>query len=448
MSSALSSAVAGPGGAGPLESALARLTDPAGSDADRREAADGIRDLVQDMTLAQHEITGALIAVQDRMTALRALTQINVESLGEAEADVRMLTEARTMTDSDTVVLVGDDTHLYAGPDPEAAAALVRLVRDQLAAPRQVPIAVTDGGATVVAVLRQPDPFRRALGFARDGWAFTTGDLQLVEAVMSATDMMQTLTRMHLEAVERAAIAQEHQAASSLAQAVLAQPLPRVDGVELFCSSMPASLAGGDFHVFAVVDGRLWFAVGDVAGKGLPAAIVMSRAVSATRVALRTSLDPGAAVAAVSAELYDYLGDVGVFVTLVVGVLDPADGTVRACNAGHSPVLVRQQGRVRPVAADTAPVGVLEIEDPTVTELRLAPGDALLVGSDGLAEQEDGAGELFGYVRLEQVLAGGPSSAEELGRQVLAAVAGHADGTAPSDDCTLVVLTPSGAVAR
>ena len=412
-------------------------------------AADAIRHATDELTLALHEITAALITTQDRLAALRALTRANVTSLGQTEAEVEMLHQAMALTDSDTVVLTGRGSFQFVGSDRAAAAEIAGKVIDAAAhrPATRTPFTIDDATA-VVAPLGPSGATNSLFGFARTaGPPFTTGDLQMIEAVVGATEMMHTLTRLHSEAVQRAAMEREHQAASTLAQAVLSSPIPDLDGIDIFASSVPASLAGGDFLVLSTVGNVLWFAVGDVAGKGLPAAIVMTRAVSATRVAFLThpADDPASALAAVSAELFAYLDDVGLFVTMVLGSCVVGNGELRLCNAGHSPVLTVSRGVVRAIPASVPPVGVLAAPSPRTELIPFGTGDLLVLGSDGLAEQQDPDGNLFGYERLAELAGEGPAGASLLGPLILDAVAAHADGTPSSDDCTLVVLSSADA---
>jgi serine phosphatase RsbU (regulator of sigma subunit) len=248
---------------------------------------------------------------------------------------------------------------------------------------------------------------------------------------------------MHRLGMQQAAVEREHQMASSLAQAILPAAAPVLDGVDVFAETIPARLAGGDFYTFDVLDGVLWFAVGDVAGKGLPAAIVMTRAVSAARVAFHTHAedDPAGALAAVGEELFDYLHAVGLFVTMALGAYRPGSGILYVCNAGHSPVLTVVHRRTSAVPPTTPPVGVLPTAKGRTQAIPFEFGSALVLGSDGLIEQEDPAGSLYGYERFERKLIEFSGlSLRNMGARLMQDVDRYAHGTAPSDDRTLVVL--------
>ncbi len=418
-------------------------------------AAAEIRRTVGTLTEAADGMTDALVTSQDRLLALRALTRVNVDTLGTDGGTERVLDEALALTDSDAVVLLSEDGSVHVSGDDVAAAELVLRLAAAAESDHAPGLWPTDNGRTVIVRLTESAGHRLVLGFLRrDGAQFDTGDLGLIEAVASATEMMHTLTRLHLQGIRRATIEREHQFASSLAQAVLEAPIPLMDELDVFASSTPASLAGGDFMTFMEVDGVLWFAVGDVAGKGLPAAMVMTRAVSAARVAFLTHRpdDAVGALLAMGRELYDYLDEVGLFVTTVLGAFHPDTGLLHLSNAGHSPVLTITGEGVATVPASAPPLGILPAPAARGFSYTLRPGDALLLGSDGLAEQENGTGELFGYERFRQLCTAAAgihdgsvtASADDLGRTLIAAVAAFADGTAPSDDCTLAVIRREG----
>ncbi|MGS0683844.1 PP2C family protein-serine/threonine phosphatase [Nakamurella sp. GG22] len=393
-------------------------------------------------TGSQERLTEALIRTQDRMDALRALIGIPVDSLDDTKALIMMLTEALELTNSDCAVLLTSDETLIVGSDTLATGLQHRMVPADVVDGGPQPIEFPDGTAVVVALHDGDAP--AALGFARGSdLRYSTGDLQLIDAVVAATDKLLTLARMYREGIARATIEREHQLASTLAQAVLPAGPPKLAGVELFAKVIPADVAGGDFIAFEVLDGVLWFVVGDVAGKGLPAAIVMTRAVSAARVAFHSHShdDPAGALAAVSDELHDYLSGVGLFVTLVVGAHRPGSGVVHVCNAGHSPVVSVADGVASPIPPSMPPIGVVRGRTGRNHAVLLGPGSVLVLGSDGLSEQQDPAEALYGYPRFgQQIAALAGLTVDEMGERLIADVIAFAKGAPPSDDRTLVLL--------
>ncbi|GGM00627.1 PP2C family protein-serine/threonine phosphatase [Nakamurella endophytica] len=422
------------------------MSSPAAADErvgpDSLSVLDRAWELVRSLEESRNRVVEELVDSNDRIADLRALIEVPVGSLDEDSALQTILDVAVELTRSDCAVLLHDGAVTSVG-DAAAVGTLTRrmagLPAGLVAEPRSVPIF---GGTAVVGAC---GPVTGAvLGVARlGGPEYSTGDLQLIEAVVAAAEKMVTLTRLHRAGVQRAAIEREHQLACTLAQAVLPTSPPDVPGLRIFTHTSPARQAGGDFIAFENVGGALWFAVGDVAGKGLPAAVVMTRAISAVRVAFHTHADddPAGALAAVGRELYDFLSDIGLFVTMTIGVHRPGRPAALLCNAGHSPVLSWAGDRCSTVPATMPPLGVVPDSRGRTQAVPLGREDLLLIGSDGLVDQQGPTGAQFGYDTLEQVFAESAAlPVDVLGPALLAAVDQHADGTAASDDCTLVLL--------
>ncbi len=409
---------------------------------DAVSAAERVLRTVRRLDQSQVRLTEALVESHDRMAALRALIAVPVNSLDHTEALTAMLSEALELTDSDCAVLITTSDFLIVGDDAVGAALRRRMVPPELLRREPLPIEFP-GGAAVVAALSDGDGWA-TLGLARStGGQYSTGDLELVDAVVAATDKLLTLTAMYHRDIAQASIEREHQLASGLAQAVLPTEPPRLDGLEIFATVQPAAVSGGDFIVFSERDGVLWFAAGDVAGKGLPAAVVMTKAVSAARVAFYRydEDDAAAALDAIADELFDYLSDTGLFITLVVGAHRPGSGVATICNAGHSPVLLLDGETARAIPPSTPPVGVIRGRPGRNHCVPMAAGEVLVLGSDGLSEQQNPEGELFGYDRFESaVLNRSSRPLAELGESVIAEVTAFAGGTPASDDRTLVLL--------
>ncbi len=380
-----------------------------------------------DATSLLDDVVSALVATQDRLAALTGLTRLSATSSDLDDLLDRALDQALELTDSDAVRLMLPN-----------AMERIRTTRsdDQLRVRRQLseqPMADT-------VMLPLSDDVGGSVCIARTGSPYDTGDVRMLETVVAALDQLLRLDRLHRDGVSRARVQREHQLASELAHAALAWSTPQVDGVELFTSCRPADLAGGDLLVVEKVGSTVWFAVGDVAGKGLPAAMVMTRAVAAVRVAFLTAADPVGAVQAIGAELGSYLSSVGSFLTLLVGRYRIGAEEVALCNAGHSPVLVCEAGRARAVRPSRPPIGI-EVGCGRVDWVPLTAGSLLLVGTDGLAEQPDPAGRQLGYPAFEAIcaeLAG--SAAADAAITLLAEVQAHAAGQPAGDDQTLLVL--------
>ena len=221
---------------------------------------------------------------------------------------------------------------------------------------------------------------------------------------------------------------------------------PRLDIAALI---EPAQLIGGDLYdAFALADGRIVFLVGDVTGKGTPAALFM-----AVTKALAHSL-LGAADAPPLNEVVGELNkelaiDSVVEVTMLCGIIDPATGHVELVNAGHeNPWIVHADGTAREhVMEGGLPLCTVPDYDYPLETLVLAPGEGLVVITDGVREGQDDKGGFFGSERTHAVLAGWTGSAEGLTKRLASAVREFEAGTPPSDDLTVLALRYRGVAA-
>jgi sigma-B regulation protein RsbU (phosphoserine phosphatase) len=228
-------------------------------------------------------------------------------------------------------------------------------------------------------------------------------------------------------------------------------PAPSPDFPIDLCASMePAREVGGDLYDFFVTeDGMLCFLVGDVSGKGMPAALFMARTKSLIRIATElmrsrqgTSARPAEIIGRVNRELCQNNGDM-MFVTLFFAMLGPASGELEFCNAGHNaPYRLNGQGLEVIEGAKGIILGVRPDAVYTTGRTSLAPGESIYVFTDGVTEAADQQGELFAEARLEAVLraAGGCSTAAEIVTSVAEAVRGFVGNALPSDDITMLAV--------
>jgi sigma-B regulation protein RsbU (phosphoserine phosphatase) len=243
----------------------------------------------------------------------------------------------------------------------------------------------------------------------------------------------------------------ELEAARRLQLAMVPQsvPPPSVEfPIDLYASMEPAREVGGDLYdFFATADGRLCFLVGDVSGKGMPAALFMARAKALIHIATDLMRSAGAPagpaeiVARVNRELCRDNGDT-MFVTLFFAMLAPRTGELEFCNAGHNPPYRMNGGTLSPIEGGKGIVlGVQEDAAYATGRLSLAPGESIYVFTDGVTEAADPQGAHFSEERLEAVLraAAGCTSAEIV-KSVAEAVRRFAGEAPPSDDITMLAL--------
>lgn len=249
---------------------------------------------------------------------------------------------------------------------------------------------------------------------------------------------------------ERHVMKKSLELASQIQHHLLPQHAPKVEGFDLFAGADYCDETGGDYYDFVELPpsspggpGRVGMVIADVAGHGIASALVMTSARGVLRSnADRASVDPGALLRAVNTHLYRDV-EVQKFVTMFYGVLDPATSQVLWSSAGHEEgLLLRADGTLTVLGTTGVPLTVLEDETfPTEGPVTLGPGDVLIVGTDGIRECRNPAGEFFETERLlEVVRVNKHMAAGAVYRAVLAAV--HAfRGTSPQqDDITLLVV--------
>jgi sigma-B regulation protein RsbU (phosphoserine phosphatase) len=216
---------------------------------------------------------------------------------------------------------------------------------------------------------------------------FGTRDLHLLQAMASSAALALLNARFAADLVRRERDRRELEIGAEIQRSLLPgrRPLPfPVMGV-----TRSARLVSGDFFDFlALADGRVAFAVGDVSGKGLQAAVLMAKTVSLYHCLAKSETSPGRLLRTLNEEICDTVTR-GMFVTMVVGIYDPAAGTVRLANAGHEPpVLHRSDRTFLAFPASAPPIGILAsagAEDYPEEDIDVGPG-TLYVFTDGLAE--------------------------------------------------------------
>ena len=257
------------------------------------------------------------------------------------------------------------------------------------------------------------------------------------------------------EAADRAALSirqaqlfdEEHRIAAELQRGLLPKHLPVVGGLELAAhyqaGGSAAEEVGGDWYdAFALADGRLGIVVGDVAGRGIPAASAMGQMRSVTRAyALAEQQRRGPAEALTRLNRYQLILDEDQLFTVLYAVVDPGAATVTYANAGHlPPLLLARAGGPQYLPGGGYPIGVEDIEYEELVE-PLATGDALILYTDGLVERR---GESLddGFARLASIASEGPVEAAELCRHVLRGVLPEPEHL--RDDVTVVLVRSTG----
>lgn len=258
------------------------------------------------------------------------------------------------------------------------------------------------------------------------------------------TDLREYITRLTETTAAKERMASELSIAHDLQMSMLPKELPHLAGIDLAAFCQPAREVGGDFYDLRELDdNRLFFMIGDVSGKGVPAALYMAITVSLARAVIQEGGGPAEALTRMNRELARG-NDACMFVTIFCGVLDRTDGTVLYANAGHNPpVFIKSDGsscllEIKPGVA----AGCLDEYVYSEAVCVLPRDAALLLYTDGVTEALDTEGAFFGEDRLLAVTQG-RHSAEGAVTALHTAVAEFAAGAAQADDITLLVIRMS-----
>jgi sigma-B regulation protein RsbU (phosphoserine phosphatase) len=269
---------------------------------------------------------------------------------------------------------------------------------------------------------------------------FDERDRGFLRTLAAAAGLALQNARLAARLVEQERVRRELELAAEIQRSLL--PMRRPPPFPVHGVNLPAREVSGDFYAWLELpDGRIGFSLGDVSGKGMNAALLMAQTTSAYRCLARLGYRPGELLARVNQEVCD-TATRGMFVTLVVGELDPRTQRVRLANAGHEPPLLRHaDGRFEAFPAEAPPVGIVPDlhagEGYPELELPLA-GGALYLYTDGLTEgrldgRPLGAEGVRDLVAKHEGLAPGAR---------IDAIAAHVAQEADRDDVTLLVVDP------
>lgn len=244
----------------------------------------------------------------------------------------------------------------------------------------------------------------------------------------------------------KAAIENELKVAHDIQMSMLPKtfpPYPERDDVDIYGMLAPAKEVGGDLFDFYIRDEKLFFCIGDVSGKGIPASLVMAMTRSLFRSISLHVAEPNVIVKALNAAVADG-NDTNMFVTLFLGVLDLQTGVLQYCNAGHnSPFLIGEN--VTTLGCDpNVPIGVMDDWAFTRQEIQLEPQATIFLYTDGLNEAEDSMHAQFGESRIirvaESQLVDGPVKPDIIVCQMEEAVHRFVDEAEQSDDLTMLAI--------
>jgi sigma-B regulation protein RsbU (phosphoserine phosphatase) len=256
--------------------------------------------------------------------------------------------------------------------------------------------------------------------------------------------LRENIQRLVLETTDRERIESELDIARSIQLGLLPTPLETSLSAVLSLDArmLPAKEVGGDLYdYFMVSEKELCFVIGDVSGKGVPAALFMAITRTLVRSAAKDESEPGKMMEIINNRLSETNPNL-MFVTLFLGILDLESKELRYVNAGHPPsILITREGRARRLEGRSGPAcGVQEDFLYRTFSMRLDSGDTLLGYTDGITEAIDGKGMQYGEARLLKTLGHPAKNAEEIVTALLADIKTFTAGMEPFDDITLIAV--------
>ena len=231
-------------------------------------------------------------------------------------------------------------------------------------------------------------------------------------------------------------IESELRIAREIQRRMLPHVFPRREDVDLYAMMTPAKEVGGDLYAYALIDNLLYFCVGDVSGKGVPAALFMAEVTRMFRTLVDGKLQPNTIANRLNHALAED-NEQGMFVTMFIGLINLNTGRMEFCNAGHNPPLLN--GEYMEMESN-APIGLwpeLKFEGEEVGDMH---GKTLFIYTDGINEAENCNKEQFGNARLQALLQRDWGDARETSETIHKAVEDFVGEAEPSDDLTKMCI--------
>ena len=243
--------------------------------------------------------------------------------------------------------------------------------------------------------------------------------------------------RLAAVSAQKERIESELRIARDIQMSMVPNEFPEHEGLDLYATMAPAREVGGDLYDCLLLDNRLYFCVGDVSGKGVPASLFMAQTMRLLRAFAKRGYMPEVIATRINDELTEN-NENGMFVTMFIGLLNMETGRLNYCNCGHNPpVLGSSFLEVEP----NAPIGLwqgLQYEGEHIDNIKGLP---LFIYTDGLNEAENRQQQQFGDDRLLQVLTEQASgTAQQVITNMVEEIEKHRDGAEPNDDLTMLYL--------
>ena len=277
---------------------------------------------------------------------------------------------------------------------------------------------------------------------------FLQEDLDVLAAVAGQAAVGVQNATMHEKLLKNAALERDLAIAETVQKGFLPQDVPKVPGFEFFAFYQPTFEVGGDYYDFMSLPGnRLGIALGDVAGKGVAAALMMAKFSGETRFCVSTEPTPREAIGKLN-NAFCSAGIAEKFMTMSFCLLDVATNRLTVCSAGHPAIMLRHaDGQVEEIGDETRgfALGVIPDWEYEQTDVDLKPGDVVVIYSDGVTDTRNPDEELYDTKdqrRLLQRVMDSPGRPEDVGRSILQHIREYSLGHRQFDDITLVCFGP------
>ncbi len=271
---------------------------------------------------------------------------------------------------------------------------------------------------------------------------FNSDDLDLLVSVGAQAGLAVENGAMHETLIKQREFDREMQIAAQVQMSFLPSAPPKVPGYEFADYYEAAQSIGGDYFDFIrLPDGRIALIIGDVAGKGIPAALLMARLHASIRYHLFNALSANGALNSLNFEMAN--SELGYrFITLSIAILDPTRHEIQLASAGHLPPIVRRGNEAELIGHRQSglPLGVMAEQKYESLPIPLAPGDSIIFYTDGITEAMNSRFELFAKERARNVIADGPESVIELIPTLINAVELFSENLPQRDDICVIAL--------
>ena len=231
--------------------------------------------------------------------------------------------------------------------------------------------------------------------------------------------------------------------ARNIQMSMVPSVFPDVEGIDMYASMTPAKEVGGDLYNYLLLDNQLYFCVGDVSGKGVPASLFMAQATRLFLTLAKQAMSPAEICTRMNDALSGNDNETNMFVTFWLGLVDLTTGRLTFCNAGHNPPVIGCGSKDVTLLEmiPNAPIGIMPGMEYIDEEVETIKGRPLFIYTDGLNEAENKENEQFSDERLLDILRNTPfSSAQQVIELLSAEVETHRNGAEPNDDLTMMCL--------